>query len=197
MQSFFKEIERFDIILGSASPRRHQLLTALGVRHRIVLRPIDESVPEGLRREAIALYLAKKKSEGYRDLLLTSRSLVLTADTIVCVGDTLVGKPADRADAIRMLTFLSGKEHEVFTGVCIASPDREAAFTTGSTVRFKALQPGEIEYYVDTYEPYDKAGSYGVQDWFGLTAIEHIGGSYHNVMGLPVKEVYEHLQSFF
>jgi septum formation protein len=197
MESFYQAIDRFDIILGSGSPRRHQLLTALGVRHRVVVRQVDESFPGDLKREAIALHLAKKKAGAFDDLLLTDKSLVITADTIVCLDDRLLGKPGNREEAVRILETLSGKRHEVFTGVCITSSKKQESFVESSHVSFKPLTREEIEYYIDTYEPYDKAGAYGVQDWFGLTAIEKIEGSYQNVMGLPVKPLYEKLPVFF
>jgi septum formation protein len=197
VHSFYRAIERFDIVLGSGSPRRHELLTRLGLRHRVVRRDTDESFPEGLVREGIALYLAGKKADAYADLLVSDHSLVITADTIVCLDDALIGKPAGEADARRMLRRLSGRQHDVFTGVCLSVPGRRDLFHAASQVRFKALSDDEIDYYVGTGEPLDKAGAYGVQDWFGLTAIERIEGSFYNVMGLPVKEVYERLQTFF
>ncbi len=197
MDSFYNAIDRFDIILGSGSPRRHQLLGALGIRHRVVVRPVDESFPDNLQQEAIAMHLAKKKAAAFDDLLLTEKSLVITADTIVCLDDTLLGKPTDRDDAHRILSSLSGRKHEVFTGVCITSGEKQELFYDSSSVFFKELSDQEIGYYIDKYEPFDKAGAYGVQDWFGLTAIERIEGSYHNVMGLPVKKLYERLPVFF
>jgi len=197
MHSFYRSARRFDIILGSGSPRRHELLTRLGLPHRVVRRDTDESFPPELRREAIAQYLAAKKADAYADLLVSDHSLVITADTIVCLGDDLIGKPADEAEAHGMLRRLSGKRHDVFTGVCLSAPGRREVFHAASQVWFKELLDDEISYYVSTGEPLDKAGAYGVQGWFGLTAIERIEGSFYNVMGLPVKEVYERLQAFF
>ncbi|MFI5218263.1 MAG: Maf family nucleotide pyrophosphatase [Bacteroidia bacterium] len=195
--SFFNDaFDKFEIILGSKSPRRSQLLTDLGIRFKIVLKEFDESFPVHLKREQVALHLALKKAEALSDELRNANTLIITADTIVCIGDLLIGKPIDYDDAVSILKKLSGKMHEVFTGVCISAVDKKELFFVRSEVYFKILGDNEIHFYLKNYKPFDKAGAYGVQDWIGLTGIEKINGSFHNIMGLPVKEVYEHLIRF-
>lgn len=193
---FYNKASAFRIILASASPRRQQLLRDMGLDFETLIRPCDESFPDHLHREQIALYLAVKKAMQYEDVL-NSKTLLITADTIVVANQSIINKPENRDDAIRMLQLLSGRMHEVFTGVCIAAKERKEVFHSATEVYFRQLMNDEIEYYVDHYRPFDKAGAYGVQDWIGLTAIEKINGSFYNVMGLPVHEVYHHLKNFF
>lgn len=152
---------------------------------------VDESFPNELPVEQVARYLALKKAEFFRTGL--HEEVVLTADTVVILDNEILNKPADRKEAIDMLTRLSGRTHMVMTGVCILSKEREESFDDTTEVTFRKLSQAEIEFYVDTYKPFDKAGAYGAQDWIGMTAIEKINGSYFNVMGLPVHRVYEHL----
>lgn len=196
MSYFIDVFDKFEIILGSKSPRRNQLLTELGIRFKIVSKEFDETFPPHLKREQVALHLALKKAGAYSDELKSANTLLITADTIVCVGDLLIGKPVDYDDAVSILKTLSGKMHEVFTGVCISSVEKKELFFVRTEVYFKVLDDNEIHFYLKNYKPYDKAGAYGVQDWIGLIGIEKINGSFHNVMGLPVKEVYEHLLKF-
>lgn len=191
-----KQFDTLNIILASKSPRRLQLLTDLGIRFKTVVKDVDESYPEYLKREQIALHLALKKAEAFEDLFAEKNNIVITADTIVCIGELIIGKPENYDDAVKILTTLSGRMHEVFTGVCISSSEKKELFHVRTEVYFKILTIEEIKFYLDTYKPFDKAGAYGIQDWIGLTAIEKINGSYQNVMGLPVKQVYEHLLNF-
>jgi nucleoside triphosphate pyrophosphatase len=195
--SFFQgQLDTFEIILASKSPRRQQLLNDLGISFKIITKDVDESYPGHLQREEVALHLALKKANAFEELLKHDHTLVITADTIVCIAKQIIGKPDDFDDAVKILKTLSGKMHEVFTGVCISSKEKKELFSVKSEVYFKSLSEDEIHFYLDHYKPFDKAGAYGVQDWIGLIGIERINGSYHNVMGLPVKEVYEHLLNF-
>jgi septum formation protein len=182
------------VILASGSPRRQELLRELGITFRVLLKQVDEFYPEHLKREEVAEYLAKKKAAAY-DEEVTQGNVIITADTIVCAGDVILNKPEDFDDGVRMLKLLSGTKHEVVTAVCIRSLYGTEVFHDTTDVYFKPLTDEEIRYYLDTCKPYDKAGSYGVQEWIGLIGIERIDGSYHNVVGLPVRKVYEHLIS--
>ena len=185
----------YQIILGSNSPRRQELLKSLGFT--FLNKPInaDESFPIDLLAEEIPLYLAKKKADAYPDDL-KDNEILITADTIVWCEGKVFNKPANFVEGKKMLETLSGKMHEVFTGVCISSIKKKELFSVRSEVYFKPLSEDEIYFYLGHFKPFDKAGAYGIQDWIGLIGIEKINGSYHNVMGLPVKEVYEHLLNF-
>jgi septum formation protein len=158
------------------------------------LQEVDESFPAHLVRAEVAEYLAAHKAEAYR-ATLASDEVVLTADTIVCLDDDVLNKPADEAEAIRMLTRLQGRTHDVYTGVCLLTGDgRRVVFSDQTRVQFRSLSPAEIEFYVHTYKPLDKAGAYGAQDWIGMVAVTRLEGSYFNVMGLPVHRVWEELE---
>ncbi|MCI1187547.1 Maf family protein [Hymenobacter sp. DH14] len=181
------------LVLASNSPRRRQLLTELGLTYEIRLREVDEEFPPHLHRAEVAEFLAARKAAAYADDLAADEVL-LTADTIVCLGDDVLNKPADRAEAQAMLGRLQGRAHDVFTGVCLrTSNGREVIFSDQTTVHFRPLTPAEIDHYIDTCQPYDKAGSYGAQDWLGLAAIDRLEGSYFNVMGLPTHRVWTEL----
>lgn len=197
MNSVEQHIKEFpyQIILGSNSPRRQELLKSLGFT--FLNKPInaDESFPATLQAEDICLYLAEKKADAYEEDLLESQILI-TADTIVWCEGKVYNKPANFVEGKKMLEALSGKMHEVFTGVCLKSGNKQTTFFDVSKVYFKKLKPEEIEYYLTNYNPYDKAGGYGVQDWLGYIGIDKIEGSFYNVMGLPVKELYEELVKF-
>ena len=182
-------------ILASKSPRRQYLLKELGLEFEIASRDVDESFPAELKREEIPLYLCNKKAEAFSDIL-SDNTIVITADTIVWVENRVLNKPADEKEAKEMLKMLSGKIHEVYTGCCIRSAKRSKSFHALTKVYFKKLSDEEINYYVSTFNPYDKAGAYGAQEWIGYIAVEKIEGSYFNVMGLPVKELYEELINF-
>ena len=184
------------IILASASPRRKELLGGLGVEFTIDTKnSFEEIAPEGLPFTQYPEYMAKGKSHGFHRDLLPDEILV-TADTMVLCSDEIMGKPTDRADAIRMVQKLQNNRHSVLTGVCIRSLDKEVCFTASTDVFFDELSQEEIEYYVDTYRPFDKAGAYGVQEWVGYAGIKRIEGSYFNVVGLPVQMLYQKLKEF-
>ncbi|MBQ0075202.1 MAG: septum formation protein Maf [Prevotella sp.] len=179
------------LILASNSPRRKELLKGLGVPFDVlVIKGIDESFPDTLAAENVAEYIAKKKAAPYKEQLLAGNT-VITADTVVVCEDEILGKPKDEADAHRMLRKLSGKTHQVYTGVCIVTKDLETSFSVRTDVTFKELTDDEILYYIREYKPFDKAGAYGIQEWIGYIGITNIDGSYYNVMGLPVQRIYE------
>ncbi|PSR52611.1 septum formation protein Maf [Adhaeribacter arboris] len=183
------------LVLASNSPRRQELLTKLGLNYTVRVKEVEESFPEHLHRHEIAEYLAGKKAAAYRESL-AENEVLLTADTIVCLEDKVLNKPADLNEARTMLRSLSGKAHEVITGVCLLSRPNKVIFHDVTRVYFKELSEAEITWYLEKYQPYDKAGAYGAQDWMGMAAIYRLEGSFYNVMGLPVHKVYEALQSF-
>ena len=184
-----------DIILGSQSPRRRELLSGMGITFRAVNIHADESFPADLKEASIPLYISRAKAEAYRSQLKPNE-LLITADTIVWVDGMQLGKPADEADAIRMLRLLSGKTHQVFTGVTLTSLDKQTSFADTTDVTFRVINTDEIEHYVQIYHPLDKAGAYGIQEWIGYVACTGLRGSYFNVMGLPTEKLYEALQAF-
>lgn len=185
------------IILASQSPRRQELLRMAEVDFEVAAIPgLEESFPDSLPAEQTAEYLARMKMEGYEEYWSQPKTLVITADTVVVLGDEVLGKPRDREDAIAMLSRLSGAVHTVFTGVAIRTAERQSSFTASTQVFFKELQERDIIDYVDRYRPFDKAGSYGVQEWIGLIGVGRIEGSFYNVMGLPVATLYEELRKF-
>ncbi len=184
------------LLLASQSPRRRELLTDSGLPYTPVPKyPCEERYPETLPADEVPLFLSRLKSEAYPEPL-APEEILLTADTVVVVGERVLGKPRDRADAERMLHDLSGNCHTVVTGVTLRSATQTHTFGARSDVWFRRLTDEEIGYYVDTYRPYDKAGSYGVQEWIGYVAIERIDGSFYNVMGLPIQKVYTELEKF-
>lgn len=185
----------YELILASKSPRRQQLLADLGLNFTVQSMDIPEIFPEGLGMTEVPVYLAELKAEAFRSIL-KSNQLVITADTIVWLDGEVLNKPADFADGFRMLKNLSGKKHQVITGVCLLSTEKKVSFYALTDVWFKELSDAEITYYLQTYQPYDKAGAYGIQEWIGYIGIYHIEGSFFNVMGLPVQSLYEHLRSF-
>lgn len=182
------------LVLASSSPRRQYLMREAGFTFTVEKPDVEESFPEELPVEQVARYLANKKAEYFRKEL--HNQIIVTADTVVILDGEIMNKPADRKEAITMLSRLSGKTHLVMTGVCILSAEREESFDDTTEVTFRNLKQEEIEFYVDQYKPYDKAGAYGAQDFIGMIAIEEIKGSYFNVMGLPIHKVYEHLKSW-
>ncbi len=189
-------LSRYNIILASNSPRRKELLSGLNIPYEIKTLPdIDESYPDNLTGEDIAIYIAKEKANAYLDQL-DENTLLITADTIVLLDGKVYGKPSDETDAKQMLRDLSGKTHQVITGVCITTKDKQVSFGVSSEVRFSKLDDDEIEYYVPNYKPFDKAGAYGVQEWIGYVAVEYISGSYFNIMGLPIQRLYRELKKF-
>ncbi len=184
------------IILASQSPRRQELLKGIGIKFSTYVKDdIDESFNTNIPTEQVAEYLAKKKADNYKDIL-DQNTIIITADTVVIFQNEILNKPKDKTDARRMLNILSGNKHKVITGVCIKSFDKEEVFSSLSTVYFDELSPKEIDYYIDTYKPFDKAGAYGIQEWIGYIGITKIEGSYFNVMGLPVHLIYRKLKLF-
>lgn len=185
-----------NIVLASASPRRQMLLRELGLHFIVRVRKIQEDYPEGLEVKRIAEYLSKKKAMAFAEEELDQKTLLITADTVVWFNGTLVDKPKNRAGAIQALKQLSGRKHMVTTGVCLRSKDKTKSFSINTEVFFRNLDEEEIIYYVDNYKPFDKAGAYGIQEWIGYVGIEKINGSFYNVMGLPLKALYEALLEF-
>mgnify|MGYP002856750194 FL=1 len=186
----------YHIILASNSPRRKELLAGLGLEFDVrVLQGIDESYPSTLPIRDIAEYISQKKAAAYREQL-TDDELVITADTIVVLGDEVMGKPADDRDASNMLGKLSGKTHQVITGVTLTTKERQQSFSVLTDVMFKQLSDEEIDYYITHYHPMDKAGAYGIQEWIGYIGVTGLKGSYFNVMGLPVQRIYEVLKTY-
>lgn len=187
-------LKKYKIILASNSPRRRELLSGLGVDYEVKIVPgIDETYPESLNGEEIPVYIAQEKANAYRASLQPDE-LVITADTIVYVDGMVLGKPVDEADACRMLRMLSGRTHQVITGVCLTIVDFQKSFASVTEVTFDTLSDEEIGYYVEKYRPMDKAGSYGVQEWIGFVGVTGLKGSYYNVMGLPVQRLYKELK---
>jgi septum formation protein len=189
-------LKKYKIILASQSPRRKYLLTELGLKFEV--RPpevIEESYPKYLANEAIALYLAELKAESFRNRIHPDE-IIISADTIVVMNDKVYGKPANYEDSVNMLSELSGRMHHVYTGVCMYSSLKQHSFFDETKVFFRELTREEIDYYIATCHPFDKAGSYGAQDWIGYTGIVRIEGSYFNVMGLPVHKLYQELELF-
>lgn len=179
-----------EIILASGSPRRKQLLELAGILFKVVVKETDESYPVELSVPEIAMHIARNKAIAVRDSGEYSQP-ILAADTIVVIDSDILGKPTDRADAIRILMLLSGRTHRVITGVCILNNSTENAFYEVTEVTFKTLLPSQIEYYVDTFKPYDKAGAYAIQEWIGVIGITSINGDYYNVMGLPINRIFD------
>ena len=189
-------LKNYDIILASNSPRRKELLQRLGLPFKVrTLFGVDESFPENLRGEEIALYIARKKAEAYKSSM-SSKELLITADTIVCLDGVVMGKPYGAENAKTILRQLSGRVHQVITGVTVLTQVKQESFAVTSHVKFANVTEDEIDYYVDNYLPFDKAGAYGIQEWFGLVAVEELRGSYFNVMGLPVQRLYTVLKQF-
>ena len=190
------KLKSYRLILASQSPRRRQLLSDAGIEFTLAERfECDETFPEDMPAEDVAEYLSVLKSEAYPQPL-NEGDILLTADTVVVACGKILGKPADRDEAIEMISMLSGCEHEVITGCTLRSLACRRSFSVSSKVRFRRLEREEIEYYIDHYRPYDKAGAYGIQEWIGYVGIEGIVGSFYNVMGLPVQRVYNELNEF-
>lgn len=189
------QITDYNIILASGSPRRKELLAGLGLTFEVrLLDGIDESYPAGHSGQEIAQYISRQKAKAYQATMQPSE-LIITADTIVYLDGQVLGKPRDEEDAHRMLRQLSGKTHEVITGVTLLTASQMHTFSSTSHVTFAQLSDEEIDYYVTHYHPTDKAGAYGIQEWIGFVGVERIEGSYFNVMGLPVQRLYKELRS--
>ncbi len=190
------QLDPYNVILASNSPRRKELLSGLGIQYTVQTLPnIDESYPEDLSGADIPQYIAEQKASAYSEHMAED-DLIITADTVVILGDEVLGKPKDANDAYRMLRALSGQTHQVITGVCITTKKKKVTFSAQTDVTFVELTDDEITWYVDTYKPMDKAGSYGVQEWIGYIAVSSMNGSFYNVMGLPVQLLYHELKKF-
>lgn len=190
------ELKPYRIILASNSPRRQQLLKDAGIEYELAVGyEVEEIYPGSLPVEEVPVYLSELKSGAYPHELKAD-DILITADTVVCLRGKIIGKPTDRDDAVSILSRLSGNRHTVVTGVTLRSPEREMNFSVHSDVFFRKLTTEEIEYYIDTYKPFDKAGAYGIQEWIGYVGIERIEGSFYNVMGLPIQQLYLKLSDF-
>jgi len=189
------------IILASQSPRRKQLLEWAEIPFEVVVKSTDETFPESLPVEEVPIHIARQKAIGVKRSLTESSTpdidttTILAADTIVVLDNRVIGKPADRGDAINILTSLAGKTHRVITGVVILHGKDEIAFSDVTSVEFHPLSTQQIEFYVDKYKPYDKAGAYAIQEWIGVVGIKSVNGDFYNVMGLPVSRVVQELQN--
>lgn len=188
-------LNNFRIILASQSPRRQQLLSELGISFDIVTMDYDESFPEGLGGTEIAHYVSEQKAGMFKKII-KENEIVIAADTIVWCNDQVLGKPTDKEDARRILKEISGNTHEVITAVTLLSSCKKLTFSDSTKVTFEKLSGEEIDYYIDEFKPYDKAGAYGIQEWIGIIACSRIEGSYFNVVGLPVQKLYYELMKF-
>jgi len=188
------KLKNYKIVLASGSPRRHELLKGLDIPFTIQTKQVDEVYPENLKAGEITEFLAKLKAAAFEGI--DANTIIITADTIVWLDNKSVMKPKDRKDAFEIIENLSNKCHEVCTSVCIKSASKSKIFTEVTKVYFEELNKDEIDYYIDTYKPYDKAGAYGAQEWIGYMAIKKLEGSYFNVMGLPVHKLYKELMKF-
>ncbi len=182
------------LILASNSPRRKELLSNLGFKFEVRVKEVDESFPEELSPIQIAEFIAQTKANAYS---VSNNETLITADTVVAHNGQILGKPESKAHAIVMLEQLSGNTHQVITGVCIKTKDKQTLFSETTVVHFKQLTKKEIRHYVNQYKPFDKAGAYGIQEWIGMIGVERIEGCFYNVMGLPTKKLYEFLNSSF
>lgn len=185
------------LLLASKSPRRRELLSHIGFPIEIVSVDVDEHLAEPLHVDKVAEYLACRKADAFPLEKLLDGDILVTADTVVALDGNALGKPKDRDEAVKMLQSLSGRSHIVYTGVCLQSNHHRETFTEATEVSFRHLTDSEIDYYVDTYRPYDKAGAYGIQEWIGMIGIDGIKGCYYNVMGLPVARLYDTLKKKF
>lgn len=190
-----KNIADFQIILASNSPRRKELLAHVVPSFIVKTKEVVEIYPDTLKKDSVAEYLANLKASVFEGEI-KENEIYITADTIVLLGDTIFGKPKDKEDAIEILQQLSGKKHQVITGVCFKSSHTEETFSHTTEVVFKELSLAEITHYIDKYKPYDKAGAYAIQEWIGFIGVEKINGDYNNIVGLPVQEMYSRLVQF-
>lgn len=184
------------LILASKSPRRQELLRGMGLEFEVMLREVDETYPPGLAPAEVAVYIAEKKARAFHNEAKKD-NLVLTADTIVVLEKEVLGKPAGRDEAARMLEKLSGKKHEVITGVALFRNSELVTFSDKTRVHFATLSSEDISFYIDNYQPFDKAGAYGIQEWIGYNKISGIEGSYTNVVGLPTEKLYRYLSNLY
>lgn len=189
-----ENIQHYKIVLASNSPRRRELLSGLNLEYTVrVLPDIDESYPDTLKGEEIPMYISREKAGAYRNSMAEDE-LIITADTVVCINEKVLGKPRTQEEAKEMLRGLSGKTHQVITGVCLMTCGLQRTFSATTQVTFDVLTEDEIEFYVEKFRPLDKAGAYGVQEWIGFVGVSRLEGSYFNVMGLPVQRLYQELK---
>ncbi len=186
-------LNKYRVVLASQSPRRRELLSGLEIEFDTANIDVEENYPDDLEAEEIPCFLAEKKAASYH---LDENTLLITADTIVWLDGIVYGKPRDKTDAKRMLRALSAKTHQVITGVCVKTRQKQKVFAVITNVTFATIADEDIDYYLNKFKPYDKAGSYGIQEWIGYVAVERIEGSYFNVMGLPVQRLYTELKKF-
>lgn len=187
--------DHYEIILASQSPRRQQLLKDMGFKFKVIVTDVDEIYPQEMPVSEIPVYLAEIKANAIANEI-KENTLIIAADTIVTIGNKVLGKPRDEADAFDILQQISGRMHKVITGVCLKTSLKQKSFFAESNVYFRHLSDEELNYYITNYKPFDKAGAYGVQEWIGYVGIEHIEGSYFNVMGLPTQMLYKELINF-
>ena len=191
-----ENLKKYNIVLASKSPRRQELMKGIGLEFSVITKDVDESYPSNMSVYDVAPFLSLKKAKAFNDEELPENYMVITADTVVIVDDMILGKPKDEADARGMLGRISGKKHSVITGVTVRTSDKVKTFSVVSKVSFETLDQEEIDYYVNNFRPYDKAGAYGIQEWIGYIGVNHVEGSYFNVMGLPTQKLYKMLKTF-
>ena len=196
MNILIDRINNFDIILASRSSRRHALLRQLDIKFRVSALDVEESFPADMPINQVAEYISKIKIGAFPQDKMKENTLIITADTIVALDQTILGKPKDEKDAFQMLQNLSGRSHQVITGVSLKTINRSISFSSQTKVKFKSLSDNEINYYIENYQPFDKAGAYGIQEWIGKIGVEWIDGSFYNVMGLPIQKLYMELCNF-
>ena len=189
-------LNKYQVVLASKSPRRQELLRGMGVDFMVLTKEIVETYPADMPSEEVPIYLSKIKSLEFNDRELPYDYLLITSDTVVICEGEILGKPKDKADAVRMLKLLSGKTHRVITAVVVRSAKKAEQFSVSSEVTFAQLDDEEIDYYIERYKPYDKAGAYGIQEWIGYVGISGLEGSFYNVMGLPTRKLYQCLKTF-
>jgi septum formation protein len=191
-----KKLSKYNLILASRSPRRQTLLRGLDLDFQVVVKNTDESFPSDIPIQDVPEFLSRKKAGSINLQKKPKKTIVITADTVVILDNAIIEKPGSEDEAKVMLSKLSGRQHTVITGVCLTSLEKQVSFSSISQVFFKHLSEDDIAYYVEKYQPYDKAGSYGIQEWIGYVAIERIEGSFYNVMGLPTQRLFEELVKF-
>ena len=189
-------LKKYNVVLASKSPRRQELLKGVGIEFAVLTKDVDESYPSTMSVYDVAPYLSVKKAKAFDNTDLPENYMIITADTVVVVDDKILGKPKDEDEAREMLGLISGKKHSVITGVTVRTNDKIKTFSVVSKVSFDMLDKDEIDYYVNNFRPYDKAGAYGIQEWIGYIGVNHVEGSYFNVMGLPTQKLYKMLKSF-
>lgn len=192
----FENLRKYSVILASGSPRRRELLSSIGLEYKVrIIEGINEEYPANLNAEEVPQFISREKAQAYK-ATMEKNELIITADTVVALDNKILGKPHGKDEAVEMLQFLSGRTHQVITGVTLMTETREETFATTSNVTVAKLLDNEIEYYIEKYKPYDKAGAYGIQEWIGMIGVTGIEGSFFNVMGLPVQRLYTLLKTF-